>query len=200
MATRAILQRKRSLVNALSQPSCSSRFLSDFELGQSSSIPSSWGSSWVIAVPSVNADSTKEKESFLITKDKLQHFSDRGLLRKNVGGSPPARLTNPLPYYGSSLGASWLSNSSRYYSTAAAGQPDFNGSNDRNEEKVSAQSKEPSPEECDQAVEGLSSVKAKAKAKQMQETQKSEKSMLQRVWAKLLGIGPALKVVASMSR
>lgn len=200
MATRAILRRKRSLVNALSQPSCSFRFLSDLEHGQSSSIPSSWGSSWVIALPSANSDSTKEKESFLITKDKLKLFSDVGLLQKNFGGSLAVRLTNPPPYYGSSLGATWLSNSSRYYSTATAGQPDFNGSNDRNEERVSTQSKEPSPEECDQAVEGLSSVKAKAKAKQMQESQKSEKSMLQRVWAKLLGIGPALKVVASMSR
>ncbi|KAJ8450551.1 hypothetical protein Cgig2_020188 [Carnegiea gigantea] len=200
MATRAILRRKRSLVNALSHPSCSFRFLSDFEHGQSSSIPSSWGSSWVIALPSANSDSTKEKESFLITKDKLQFFSDVGLLQKNFGGSLAVRLTNSPPYYGSSLGATWLSNSSRYYSTATAGQPDFNGSNDRNEERVSTQSKEPSPEECDQAVEGLSSVKAKAKAKQMQESQKSEKSMLQRVWAKLLGIGPALKVVASMSR
>lgn len=200
MATRAILRRKRSLVNALSQPSCSFRFLSDLEHGQSSSIPSSWGSSWVIALPSANSDSTKEKESFLITKDKLQLFSDVGLLQKNFGGSLAVRLTNPPPYYGSSLGATWLSNSSRYYSTATAGQPDFNGSNDRNEGRVSTQSKEPSPEECDQAVEGLSSVKAKAKAKQMQESQKSEKSMLQRVWAKLLGIGPALKVVASMSR
>lgn len=200
MATRAILRRKRSLVNALSQPSCSFRFLSDFEHGQSSSLLSSWGSSWVIALPSVNSDSTREKESFLITKDKLQLFSDVGLLQKNFGGSLPVRLTNPLPYCGSSLGATWLSNASRYYSTATAGQPDFNGSNDRNEERVSTQSKETSPEECDQAVEGLSSVKAKAKAKQMQEPQKTEKSMLQRVWAKLLGIGPALKVVASMSR
>ncbi|GMH20120.1 hypothetical protein Nepgr_021961 [Nepenthes gracilis] len=37
-------------------------------------------------------------------------------------------------------------------------------------------------------------------AKQQQESQKSDKPILQRVWAMLLGIGPALKAVASMSR
>ncbi|GMH03732.1 hypothetical protein Nepgr_005571 [Nepenthes gracilis] len=50
------------------------------------------------------------------------------------------------------------------------------------------------------AVEGLSTVKAKARAKQLQESQKSDKPILQRVWAMLLGIAPALKAVASMSR
>ncbi|GMH10509.1 hypothetical protein Nepgr_012350 [Nepenthes gracilis] len=38
------------------------------------------------------------------------------------------------------------------------------------------------------------------RAKQQQESQKSDKPILQRVWAMLLGIGPALKAVASMSR
>ncbi|KAK9130388.1 hypothetical protein Sjap_010875 [Stephania japonica] len=73
------------------------------------------------------------------------------------------------------------------------------------EESVGDQVKETSPEDCDQAVEGLSSVKAKAKAKQLQESLKSEKSMLRRVmlrrvWARILGIGPALRAVAAMSR
>lgn len=198
MATRAILRRKRSLVNALSQPTRSFSSLS--EVGESSSFLNSWGPSWAVALPSANSDSTKEKKSFLITKDKLQLFSDVGLLSNNFARSPGLRSIKPLPYYGSSLGATFLSNSLRYYSTATAGQPDFNNKNGKNEEEVSTQSKEASPEECDQAVEGLSSVKAKAKAKQMQESQKSEKSILQRVWAKLLGIGPALKVIASMNR
>ncbi|KAK9098219.1 hypothetical protein Syun_025264 [Stephania yunnanensis] len=68
------------------------------------------------------------------------------------------------------------------------------------EDNVGDQVKETSPEDCDQAVEGLSSVKAKAKAKQLQESLKSEKSMLRRVWARILGIGPALRAVAAMSR
>ncbi|RID64965.1 hypothetical protein BRARA_D00197 [Brassica rapa] len=60
--------------------------------------------------------------------------------------------------------------------------------------------KEASPEECDQAVESLSSVKAKAKAKRLQDSKKVARSILQRTWVFILGIGPALRAVASMSR
>uniref|UniRef100_A0A2N9F879 Letm1 RBD domain-containing protein n=1 Tax=Fagus sylvatica TaxID=28930 RepID=A0A2N9F879_FAGSY len=99
-----------------------------------------------------------------------------------------------------SFGVQWISQSIRYASTATAGQPDTASGNDENEQKVAKKVKEASPEECDQAVEGLSNVKAKAKAKQMQESQKSAESIMKRVWAMLLGIGPALRAVASMSR
>ncbi|KAI4342858.1 hypothetical protein MLD38_027426 [Melastoma candidum] len=68
------------------------------------------------------------------------------------------------------------------------------------EQAAPKQVKEASPEECDQAVEGLSSVKAKAKAKQIEESSVIDKSLLQRLWARVLGIGPALRVIASMSR
>eukprot|EP00262_Sarcandra_glabra_P008301 TRINITY_DN2167_c0_g2_i1.p1 TRINITY_DN2167_c0_g2~~TRINITY_DN2167_c0_g2_i1.p1 ORF type:complete len:704 (+),score=180.15 TRINITY_DN2167_c0_g2_i1:209-2113(+) len=75
------------------------------------------------------------------------------------------------------------------------------GSGDEiNEEQNTKQIKEASPEECDQAVEGLTTAKAKVKAKQVQESQKDAKSVVKRVWAMLLGIGPALRAVASMSR
>jgi LETM1 and EF-hand domain-containing protein 1 len=60
--------------------------------------------------------------------------------------------------------------------------------------------KEASPEECDQAVEGLSTAKAKAKAKQVQESLKVDQSVIQKFWARILGVGPALRAVASMSR
>ncbi|KAG4185149.1 hypothetical protein ERO13_A09G213622v2 [Gossypium hirsutum] len=52
---------------------------------------------------------------------------------------------------------------------------------------------EASAEECHQAVEGLSTAKAKAKAKRLQDSKKGAKSVLQRVWATILGIGPALR-------
>lgn len=200
MATRAILRRRRSLVNAWSQPGGSFRCFSSFEHGHSSSAPHSQDSSWAAALPSVDSESSNERKSFSITQERLQLFSAVGLLRNNLGGSPALRRADLRLYYGSSLGATWLSQSFRYSSTATAGQPEFRSGNSKNEEKVASQSKEPSPEDCDQAVEGLSSAKAKAKAKQMQELQKSEKSVLQRVWATLLGIGPALRAVASMSR
>lgn len=56
--------------------------------------------------------------------------------------------------------------------------------------------KEASPEECDQAVEGLSSAKAKAKTKKVKEA----KSIFHRTCGVLSGIRPALRAVASMSR
>ncbi|KAL6223693.1 hypothetical protein ACLB2K_002552 [Fragaria x ananassa] len=59
--------------------------------------------------------------------------------------------------------------------------------------------KQASPEDCDQAVQGLSSTAKAAKAKKLQDSQKVSK-MLKKVWATFLGIGPALRAVASMSR
>ncbi|KAK7318762.1 hypothetical protein RJT34_03469 [Clitoria ternatea] len=89
----------------------------------------------------------------------------------------------------------WLSRSSSS-SAAAAQQPEP----EENDEMVAKKRKEASPEECDQAVEGLTSAKAKAKAKRSQESQRDVQTIFQRVWAVFLGIGPALRAVASMSR
>ncbi|VFQ75572.1 unnamed protein product [Cuscuta campestris] len=113
----------------------------------------------------------------------------------NVGIKMPVRLDIISP-----MGHKLLSSTARYSSAATAKQPDNRSDDDENEAQVAKMKKEASPEECDQAVEGLSSVKAKAKAKRLQESQKVAKSVIQRVWATLLGIGPALKAVASMSR
>lgn len=88
----------------------------------------------------------------------------------------------------------------RNASTAAAKKHEMGSDNEENEEAVARRRKEASAEDCDQAVAGLSSAKAKAKAKQVQDSSKAAQTVLQRVWASLLGIGPALRVVASMSR
>ncbi|CAN6228687.1 unnamed protein product [Urochloa humidicola] len=81
-----------------------------------------------------------------------------------------------------------------------SGQPQVNIKGKQSvDEKQGQQKKEVSPEECDQAVEGLSTAKAKAKAK-LEEVQKTDQSIIQKLWAKLLGIGPALRLIASMSR
>ncbi|XP_058731598.1 uncharacterized protein LOC131603317 [Vicia villosa] len=92
-----------------------------------------------------------------------------------------------------SIGVRFLSQSS----SAAAAKKDEAESDD----VVGKKRKEASPEECDQAVEGLTTAKAKAAmAKRSQESQKVVQSVLQRVRAVFLGIGPALRAVASMSR
>ncbi|KAE9602906.1 putative EF-hand domain pair, letm1 ribosome-binding domain-containing protein [Lupinus albus] len=95
--------------------------------------------------------------------------------------------------FNSLLGARFISQSA----AAAAKKPELEPDND---DTVAKKRKEASPEECDQAVEGLSSVKAKAKAKRLQESGKDVQSVLQRVWATFLGIGPALRAIASMNR
>ncbi|XP_058737496.1 uncharacterized protein LOC131609724 isoform X2 [Vicia villosa] len=94
----------------------------------------------------------------------------------------------------------WTSRSVRYISTAAANQSRLGNGGSGNEQSDSKQKKEASPEECDEAVEGLSTVKAKAKAKQLQEPHKSTESIVKRLWAKILGIGPAFRAILSMSR
>ncbi|CAJ2677234.1 mitochondrial proton/calcium exchanger protein-like [Trifolium pratense] len=105
-----------------------------------------------------------------------------------------------------SIGVRWLSQSSSA-ATATTAKNDEPESDDL----VAKKRKEASPEECDQAVEGLTTAKAKAMAKRLQESQKEVQSVFQRVWSvvlsvsqrvwsSFLGIGPALRAVASMSR
>lgn len=57
-----------------------------------------------------------------------------------------------------------------------------------------------SADDCDQAVVGLSSASAKAKQKQEEELAKKNDGIVKKVWSTLLGIGPALRAVAAMSR
>ncbi|KAK8511029.1 hypothetical protein V6N11_046354 [Hibiscus sabdariffa] len=78
-------------------------------------------------------------------------------------------------------------------------QPEPDSNDERNEELSTKKRKEASAEACDQAVEVLRTAKANVKA-MLQDSKKDAKSILQRVGAKILGIGPALRVVASMSR
>ena len=99
------------------------------------------------------------------------------------------------------LGARSMLQSFHTSSTATAGQPKLDIDDEHSDDqKQNTKKKEASPEECDQAVEGLSTAKAKAKAKQVPESLKASQSVIQKFWARLLGIGPALRAIASMSR
>ncbi|KAL6226070.1 hypothetical protein ACLB2K_000035 [Fragaria x ananassa] len=92
------------------------------------------------------------------------------------------------------LSVRWIAHSVRTVTTAAAPakpSPDDDQNNGKR--------KQASPEDCDEAVQGLSSTAKAAKAKKLQDSQKVSK-MLKKVWATFLGIGPALRAVASMSR
>lgn len=97
----------------------------------------------------------------------------------------PFRATNVLAFV-------------RRASTATANQPDSSSVKAGRKQQATKQIEAASPEDCDRAVEGLNS--AKAKAKQIQESQKSNKSIVKGIWTMLLVIGPALRAVATMSR
>ncbi|KAL5698948.1 hypothetical protein ACHQM5_029917 [Ranunculus cassubicifolius] len=113
-------------------------------------------------------------------------------------------LNRRYEYSNPSLGSIFL-NQIRNASTATArdNQPDLGGNNGGEEGKEGkvVSKKEASPEDCDQAVEGLSTAKAKAKAKKLEDAAKEKgKSFMQKLWSRVLGIGPALKAIAMMSR
>lgn len=200
MALRAILQRKRQLFNSLNQPTFLIRGFSTFEHRRSSQSDDLGRVNWVTNLPSATSDCRNEGSVSPAAKDVLAAFIASGSFKHNFfristlgDGIGKADIVSPL-------GVKWTLQSIRYTSTASAGQPDYGSSGDGNGQQVSKQKKEASPEECDQAVEGLSTVKAKAKAKKIEESQKGAKSALMTIWSKILGIGPALKAVASMSR
>lgn len=144
-----------------------------------------------------SGDCKREKVLCTLSKRDILGLSNGFLWRPTLGVSL-ASYESKSNNVGFPLGARHFLQSVRT-GTTTAGQPKSGVLNEQNEDQKQPK-KEASPEECDQAVEGLSTAKAKAKAKQVQEVQKTDQSILQIFWARLLGIGPALRVVASMSR
>ncbi|KAL9388993.1 hypothetical protein Peur_017598 [Populus x canadensis] len=203
MASRAILRRKRSLFDSLREPNCLIRGgFSSFQYGrgplQSNDLQES---RCVIDHPFGSTDSRNERGLSLVSRDGVSKvLAAAGFLRHNSFGYSGLGCGIGNGYFHSSLGIRCYLQSVSYASTATAGQPEYGRGSDRDEQLDAKQAKEASPEECDEAVEDLTEVKAKAKAKQAHESQKSTKTVMQKVWAKLLGIGPALRAVAAMSR
>ena len=188
-----ILRRKRSSLSGFLNQSI--RSVSGFKDGQSNGLE---GPGWTLRPPS--GSSCQGDSSSLVSHDASLGLLAAAFIRHTSFGFSASPHIIWRPHFDSSSRISCLSHSLRFSSTATAGQPEFRGDNDRNEQHSSKQTKEASPEECDEAVEDLTEVKAKAKAKQVQESQKSSKSIIHRMWATLLGIGPALRAVALMSR
>lgn len=178
MASRAILRRRRS-------------FIHNYLNGSTSSILSLHSSARAIGTQSPspsncsNGISPYKDDSFKLSPDLRQYvyrFASSGLRDGFSRSNAP-------------IGVRWLSSQS-----AAAAAKSVGPENEGNDEVVAKKRKEASPEECDQAVEGLTTAKAKAKAKRSQESPRDVQSVLRRVWNMFLGIGPALRAVASMSR
>ncbi|GJV06863.1 hypothetical protein Tco_1344519 [Tanacetum coccineum] len=114
------------------------------------------------------------------------HFNDYGRAVYSLSHgfstkSPDSRESRPTPphntlkqlettkYAGFS---SLVSQAARFSSVASAPKQDLVKDEDDNKQ-VAKKRKEASPEECDQAVEGLTSAKAKAKEKQINDSQKT---------------------------
>lgn len=199
MASRAILRRRKFFSDYLN---VSARPLVTFQssgFGQSTQdLDSRSFSSFANHISQVSDSSKDGDGNKVVTNELLRLTTSPGLVWHRCNGISLAGYTNGRLDLFSPTGARSMSQL-RYSSTATLKQPDF-GSDDEGNDEVAKKRKEASPEECDQAVVGLSTAKAKAKAKRLQESHKVAKSALQRVWSVLLGIGPALRAVASMSR
>ncbi|KAJ4958783.1 hypothetical protein NE237_025894 [Protea cynaroides] len=201
MASRAILRKRKLLLDYLNGAARSVQVFSSFGHKKLALCPDSPLLNWVSDNHYTDVDHRREGDVVSVDKQEPLKFSVTGVLKHNSFGISISGYGYRRQEFTSPLGIRWMSQSICNLSTATAGQPQLAGADEGGEEEqVAKQKKEASPEECDQAVEGLSEAKAKAKAKQLQESQKSTKSILQRVWAMLLGIGPAFRAIASMSR
>ncbi|XP_058183939.1 uncharacterized protein LOC131301593 [Rhododendron vialii] len=200
MASRAILRKRKVVSDYLNVSARSIQCFQSLGHGLSSQHADSHGLKSAANHSSVDIDCMKKGDTILPMNEDLLNFSALGLFRRKCYGDMVSGYVTGGSQFGSPTGMRFMPQSVRYASTAAAGQRDVGSDNEDNEDLAAKKRKEASPEECDQAVEGLSSAKAKAKAKRLQESEKVAKSILQRVKAILLGIGPALRAVASMSR
>lgn len=192
MASRAILHRRKCLFDSVNKSTCLVRGFSSFKDRGPSPDSSDWG--WRASCPSVDRD---DRDPSDCTDGK----SVKSLLKLFPRSTPFAHVSKgslSRPSYSSDARVGSVTQLVRFYS--AAGQPKLKDDDANNEHSSVKQKNEASAEECDQAVEGLSTIKAKAKAKQLLEAQKDEKPLLKKIWATLLGIGPALRAIAAMSR
>ncbi|KAG9154687.1 hypothetical protein Leryth_019031 [Lithospermum erythrorhizon] len=192
MASRAILHRRKCLLDSINKSTCLVRGFSSFkDRGLSSD------SCWRASCSSVDSndgdpcDLTHDKSVKILLKLFPSTNSTTHVSRGSLRG----------PSYTYDVREGTVTQFIRFSSsTAPAKKPEFRGDDAKNQLSFVKQKKEASPEECDQAVEGLSTIIAKAKAKQLQEAQKDGRPSLKKVWATLLGIGPAVRAIASMSR
>ncbi|KAL5578599.1 hypothetical protein UlMin_011041, partial [Ulmus minor] len=203
MATRAILRRKRFITDYINT---SFRSIQSFQyIGHGNAYRDSGSRAFhPSAAYQFTSDSNiNDADKSSVRKEELGGLLGVGQFRTGYYGTTISALRNGRSELMSPVGIKWVSQSLRNASTAtaaaAAKKPDMGSDDEENGELVSNKRKEASPEDCDQAVEGLSTAKAKARAKKLQ-AQKVANTVLRRVWATFLGIGPALKAVASMSR
>ncbi|EOA25994.1 hypothetical protein CARUB_v10019389mg [Capsella rubella] len=194
MASRAIIRRKNIISDYLN---VYARSIQSFQsIGNSSQTAPSHAYHSGINRPPVETKPVTEHKSFT-RRDGLLLLSRNGYFNPSFHAFHSSAIGYGYSEVGPSLGMRYMSSSIRNATTVAAKQPE---EEDKKVDEAAKNRKEASPEECDQAVEILSTVKAKAKAKRLQESKKVARSIVQRAWAIVLKIGPALKAVAAMNR
>jgi len=198
MAARAIARRRKYLLEHINTPILSSS--STFQHGGIGLGAEPRTAQRFLEQISGDSKSEKGQCSVNLTKRNLAGLAN-GFLRCPAHGISLSYCGIGKNDFRLLLGARSMLQSFHTSSTATAGQPKLDIDDEHSEDqKQNTKKKEASPEECDQAVEGLSTAKAKAKAKQVPESLKASQSVIQKFWARLLGIGPALRAIASMSR
>uniref|UniRef100_A0A1J3IX68 Mitochondrial proton/calcium exchanger protein n=1 Tax=Noccaea caerulescens TaxID=107243 RepID=A0A1J3IX68_NOCCA len=194
MASRAIVRRRSIISDYLSVYARSAQSFQS--IGNSAQSVDSHAYHTINRPPVESKNRVTESKSFT-GRDGLLFPSRNGFFYRRYHGSHFSATGSGSLEIVPSLGMRYMSISIRNATTAAAKKPE---DEDKKEDGVAKNRKEASPEECDQAVVSLSSLKAKAKAKRLQESKKVARSIAQRTWAFVLRIGPALRAVASMSR
>ncbi|CAL4893862.1 unnamed protein product [Urochloa decumbens] len=193
MASRAIIRRRKYLLDHVNTPILSSSPFSTFHGRRSGLEVESRTAQKFLEQSSGDFKCEKEQSSVNLIKKDLLGLGN-GFLRRPAHVTALSHRGIERNEFGLPLGARSLLQSVRTASTATAGQPKMDTDDEQSEDqKQNKKKKEASPEECDQAVEGLSTAKAKAKAKQVQESLKAGQSVMQKFWARILGIGPALR-------
>ncbi|GAU44744.1 hypothetical protein TSUD_181510 [Trifolium subterraneum] len=170
MASRLILQNKRNLL--FTQHTRYILVFSSIEIGR---IFESSELDGLSRFPFSSSRTTKqqleqhERNLCTVNKDDLVVSSvSRFYLHRPFGGSNFGIRTEKIESV-SLLRLGWTSQSVYCISTTSANQSRLSSSSGGNEQSDTKQKKEASPEECDEAVEDFSTVKVKAKAKQLQE-------------------------------
>ncbi|XP_010413638.1 PREDICTED: LETM1 and EF-hand domain-containing protein 1, mitochondrial [Camelina sativa] len=198
MASRAIIRRKNIISDYLN---VYARSIQSFQsIGNSSQtvVHSHAYHSAINRPPPVETKPvTQQHKSFTGREDGLLLLSRYGYFNRSFHGFHSSAFGYGSSEVGPSLGMRYRSVFIRDATTVAAKKPD---DEDKKVDEVAKNRKEASPEECDQAVESLSSVKAKAKAKRLQDSKKVARSIVQRAWTIVLKIGPAIRAVAAMNR
>lgn len=199
MASRALVRRRSIISNYLNSSVRSVQYLQCLGHEHAPLYRDLHGYSNIAELPSAEVDRKSNSTALLIAKENLPSNHGVGRLQGMCGNAGYVRgnVQQELMY---PLGLRWMLPFTRHASTAAAKQQELGSDDEGNEDLVAKRRKEASAEDCDEAVADLSSAKAKAKAKKLQDSQRAAQSLLQRAWATLLGVGPALRAVVSMSR